>query len=74
MSLYLPPQNFKGSIAIAVCDRCGFKKRYGDLRMDTDAGLMVCDNCMDEPDPYKLPARKTEKTSLQRPRPDAELE
>ncbi len=73
MSLYIPPQNVRGTVAIAVCDRCGFKKRYGDLTPESDTGLMVCKNCTDDPDPWRKPARKTENISLRRPRTDEEL-
>ena len=34
-------------------------------------GLKVCNRgCADEKDPYRLPARKTERITLQYPRPD----
>ena len=37
-------------------------------------GLKVCqDNCADEKDPYRLPARKTERITLQYPRPDVSV-
>jgi len=37
-------------------------------------GLSVCrQGCADEIDPYRLPARKTEKITLKFPRPDAQL-
>jgi len=38
-------------------------------------GLSVCrQGCADEKDPYRLPARKTEKITLKFPRPDASLQ
>jgi hypothetical protein len=37
-------------------------------------GLKVCQQgCADNKDPYRLPARKTEKITLQYPRPDVSL-
>jgi len=37
-------------------------------------GLKVCQqNCADQKDPYRLPARKTERITLQYPRPDVSV-
>jgi hypothetical protein len=37
-------------------------------------GLKVCSQgCADEKDPYRLPARKTERITLQYPRPDVSV-
>jgi len=37
-------------------------------------GLKVCqEGCADEKDPYRLPARKTERIALQFPRPDVSV-
>jgi hypothetical protein len=37
-------------------------------------GLKVCQQgCADEKDPYRLPARKTERIALQFPRPDVSV-
>ena len=37
-------------------------------------GLVVCQQgCADEKDPYRLPARKTERITLQFPRPDVSV-
>lgn len=37
-------------------------------------GLMVCDEgCKDQFDPYRLPARQTERITLRWPRPDTPL-
>ena len=37
-------------------------------------GLKVCQQgCADEKDPYRLPARKTERITLQYPRPDVSV-
>lgn len=60
------------SLAIGICDRCKMKRAYVNLMPDTNfPGLRVCDQgCRDEKDPYRLPARKTERINLQFPRPD----
>jgi hypothetical protein len=37
-------------------------------------GLIVCQQgCADQKDPYRLPARKTERINLQYPRPDVSV-
>lgn len=60
------------SVAIAVCDRCKMKRAFVSLQADPNfPGLRVCDQgCKDEFDPYRLPARKTERINLRFPRPD----
>lgn len=63
------------SIAIAVCDRCKMKRPFTSLMSDRNfPGLRVCDlGCRDELDPYRLPARKTERINLRFPRPDVSV-
>lgn len=63
------------SIAIAVCDRCKMKRPLVALGPDANfPGLRVCDQgCRDEFDPYRLPARKTERINLRFPRPDVSV-
>jgi hypothetical protein len=73
MSLYLPV-SLKGTAAIAVCGRCNMKMQYDDLRKDPNNGLMVCKDCCDQYDPWRLPAHHAENIALNHPRPDAELE
>ena len=62
-------------IAIAVCDRCKMKRPHAVLRSDPNfPGLQVCDQgCADQFDPYRLPARKTERIALRFPRPDVSV-
>ena len=62
-------------IAIAICDRCRMKRLHVTLGPDINfPGLMVCeDNCRDEKDPYRLPARQTERINLRFPRPDVSV-
>ena len=63
------------NLAIAVCDRCKMKKPLVNLRPDPNfPGLRVCgDGCADQFDPYRLPARQTERINLRFPRPDVSV-
>jgi len=62
----------QASLAIAICDRCRMKRMLVQLAPDPNfPGLRVCDEgCRDNFDPYRLPARKTERINLRFPRPD----
>lgn len=63
------------SIAVAICDRCRVKRPYSSMMPDPNfPGLRVCDQgCADQKDPYRLPARPTEKIALRFPRPDVSV-
>jgi len=63
------------SIAIFICDRCKMKRPIIEAMPDPNfSGLKVCQQgCADEKDPYRLPARKTERITLQYPRPDVSV-
>lgn len=63
------------SVAIAVCDRCKMKRAFVQLGPDPNfPGLRVCDQgCADQRDPYRLPARQTERINLRFPRPDVSV-
>lgn len=63
------------SLAIAVCDRCKMKRAFSTLQADPNfPGLRVCEEgCKDQIDPYRLPARKTERINLRFPRPDVSV-
>jgi hypothetical protein len=63
------------SIAIFICDRCKMKRAIVEQMPDPNfPGLRVCQQgCADEKDPYRLPARKTEKITLRFPRPDVSV-
>lgn len=65
----------ESNFAIAVCDRCKMKRKYVELERDPNMpGIRVCIyGCIDNLDPYRLPARKTENITLQYPRPDEPL-
>jgi len=62
-------------LSIAICDRCKMKRAYSDIGQDRNLpGLRVCnEGCNDERDPWRLPARPTEKITIRFPRPDADI-
>lgn len=62
-------------IAIAICDRCRMKRPIIEMQPDHNfPGLKVCQRgCVDDRDPYRQPARKTERITLQFPRPDVSV-
>ena len=62
-------------ITIVICDRCKMKRPIIEAMPDPNfPGLKVCQQgCADEKDPYRLPARKTERITLQFPRPDVSV-
>jgi hypothetical protein len=63
------------SLAIFICDRCRFKRPIDEQMPDPNfPGLRVCQQgCADQKDPYRLPARKTERINLRFPRPDVSV-
>lgn len=70
MSLFIDTRG-KSTVAVALCDRCHRKFAYDDLQADPNSpGLRVCKDDLDQKDPYRLPPRKTEKTTLRYPRPE----
>jgi hypothetical protein len=73
MSIWLDTRG-KSVIGIAVCDRCRRKMSLTDLYSDPNSpGLRVCQEDLDQLDPYRLPARQTENIVLPFVRPDAPL-
>jgi hypothetical protein len=74
MAIFLDTRGYS-DIAIAVCDRCQMKRPHAELSKDPNfPGLMVCEQgCKDQFDPYRLPARKTERITLRFPRPDVSV-
>lgn len=63
------------SLAIGICDRCKMKRTFVSLGIDPNfPGLRVCDQgCKDNLDPYRLPARKTERINIRFARPDVSV-
>jgi hypothetical protein len=74
MAIFLDTRGYS-DIAIAICDRCKMKRPHAELSKDPNfPGLMVCEQgCKDQFDPYRLPARKTERINLRFPRPDVSV-
>lgn len=74
MPIFLDTRGYS-DIAIAVCDRCKMKRPHAELSKDPNfPGLMVCEQgCKDQFDPYRLPARKTERITIRFPRPDVSV-
>lgn len=70
----------RGTLSVAICDRCGMKVRYLDLRPQifdgAMTGLMVCPDCLDEDHPQLKVGRnfKPEPQALEHPRPEVTLE
>ncbi len=68
------------NIGIGVCDRCKFKVPLVELVSDPNyPGLKVCnpgyrEGCRDQFDPWRLPARQTEKINLPFVRPDLPID
>ena len=62
-------------VAVAICDRCKMKRFLSQLSADPNSpGLRVCDQgCVDQYDPWRLPARVPERVTLHFPRPDLSL-
>ncbi len=68
MPRYLPPR-LGGALTVAICDRCKLKAYLDDLVSDVNSpGLRVHPHCADVKDPYRYPARKTEKIAVRNPR------
>jgi hypothetical protein len=74
MPLFLDTRG-NSDIAIAICDRCRMKRAHSVMRRDPNfPGLQVCnEGCADQFDPYRLPARQTEKITIRYPRPDTSV-
>lgn len=77
MPLYLDTRG-RTSLAVRICDRCGFKFPIGDLRKDRNnpsgSGLWVCAKDNDTRDPYTLPARKPDPTTIPNGRADSPID
>ena len=73
MSIFLDPSG-KTTFGIGVCARCWRKFSLDDLYSDPNSpGLKVCIDDIDQYDPYRLPARRTEDIHLRFNRPDEDL-
>jgi hypothetical protein len=73
MSLFLDTRGLAWA-GIGICDRCSRKFPIGELMPDPNyPGLRVCRVDVDELDPYRLPARQTERITLPFVRPDVSV-
>ena len=73
MSVFLDPTG-RSTYGIGICARCQRKFFIEDLHSDPNTpGLKVCIDDLDDYDPYRLPARRTEDVTLPFYRPDQPL-
>jgi hypothetical protein len=73
MPVFLDPSG-RSTFGIGVCARCWQKFSLEDLYSDPNSpGLKVCLKDLDDYDPYRLPARRTEDVTLRFYRPDEDL-
>jgi len=73
MPAFLDTRN-RRTVALRICARCSRKFPYDELNADPNyPGLFVCDDDMDQFDPWRLPARAVENITLEYPRPDVRL-
>lgn len=73
MPLFLDPRG-RATYGVGICARCSDKFFLEELSPDPNSpGLMVCAKDKDVLDPYRLPARETERITLPFNRPDVDL-
>ena len=73
MPIYLDTRG-NSVLSVAICDRCSRKFPYGELMPDPNfPGMRVCKDDVDQFDPWRLPAIKTENITLRFPRPDTSV-
>lgn len=73
MPVYLDTRG-NSVLSVAICDRCRRKFAYTELMPDPNfPGMRVCKDDVDQFDPWRLPAIKTENISLRFPRPDTNI-
>ena len=74
MTIFLDTRG-QPTLGIGVCDRCRKKFPLAMLHPDPNSpGLRVCEADMDVFDPYRLPARQSERINLPFVRPDVPLD
>lgn len=74
MSYFYDPTG-RSTYGIGICDRCKMVFSIEDLFPDPNSpGLKVCLKDLDDFDPYRLPARQTERINLPFVRPDRRLD
>lgn len=73
MSIWLDPTG-NTTYGIGICQRCSRKFFLHDLHPDPNTpGLMVCEDDLDDYDPYRLAPRKADRIDLPFYRPDEPL-
>lgn len=73
MPIFIDPTGLS-TYGIGVCARCWRKFPLEELHSDPNTpGLKVCEDDIDQYDPYRLPARRTEDIHLRFNRPDEQL-
>lgn len=73
MPVYLDTRG-ESILSVAICDRCRRKFPYNALKPDPNfPGMRVCEEDLDQFDPWRLPALQTENISLRFPRPDTDI-
>ena len=73
MPVYLDTRG-NSVLSVAICDRCSRKFAYVDLKPDPNfPGMRVCEEDLDNFDPWRLPALQTENIALRFPRPDTNI-
>lgn len=74
MPIWIDPRG-QPTFGIGICDRCRRKLPLAELMPDPNSpGLRVCEMDKDDFDPYRLPARITEKINLPFVRPDVGMD
>lgn len=74
MSTYLDTQG-NPTLGIGICARCARKFSLSDLSSDPNSpGLMVCDDDMDDLDPYRVAPRASDQIVLPFVRPDTDID
>lgn len=74
MSHFFDPTG-RSTYGIGICDRCKMVFSIEDLYSDPNSpGLKVCLKDRDQFDPWRLPARQTERINLPFVRPDLPLD
>ncbi len=73
MPIWLDPTG-KTTYGIGICQRCSRKFFLEDLHSDPNSpGLMVCEDDLDDYDPYRLAPRQADRIDLPFYRPDEDL-
>jgi hypothetical protein len=65
----------RGRYSWGICDRCGDKVKFTELKKEEHTGLKVCDGCLDPKTKLEYPSNTPfDPESLYDPRPDGDKE